>query len=211
MSYDFEPWTRYPPLTKARLSHLADIIRLVRHAAILLHDPAAGDNEWSLGCRVYVRTCQALRDAAKLVDWLTILPDTQLLRFTFVVGSIPFKFYRGEADDPPDHYLIVSYTELHQQQLALELDGVRLLDQILRLAVEVDPKTREVSSVTLVEMDQAANLTGTYAIPFEAQTPSVTPLRREGVKLPPPPIEPLKKDAEEKDNERKDNTSDAGS
>ena len=112
------------------------------------------------------------------------------------------------ASDPPEHYLIVSYAELHQQQMAFDLDGVRLLDQVLRLAVEVDPQTREVSCVTLVEMDQAGNLTGTYTVPFDVPisgsvTPSgnVTPLQREGVELPPPPFEPLKKDEEKEKGE----------
>lgn len=208
MSYDFEPWTRYPPLTRDRLSEIARIIRDVRSTAVLLHDAVVGDNEWSLGCRVYVRTCHAIKEAAQRYDWLTVLPDARPLRFTFVIGSIPFKFYRGDVDDPPEHYLIVSYSELHQQQLAFELEGVRLLDQVLRLAIEVDSKTREVSCVTLVEMDQAGNLTGTFTVPFDVPvagsvvpTGSVTPLQRQGVELPPPPVEPLKKEQERERNE----------
>jgi hypothetical protein len=208
MSYDFEPSSRYPPLSKDRLSGIARIIRDVRSSAVLLHDPSIGDNEWSLGCRIYARTCHAIREAAQNCDWLTVLPDARPLRFTFVIGSIPFKFYRGDANDPPDHYLIVSYAELHQQQMAFELDGVRLLDQVLRLAVEVDAKTREVSHVTLVEMDQVGNLTGTYSIPFDVPiadsvipTGNVARLQREGVELPPPPFQPLNKQEEKEKSE----------
>lgn len=202
MSLDFEPWTRYPPLTKDRLSIVANLIREVRREAVNLHDSAGGDNEWSLGCRVYARTCHALRQAAERHEWLTILPEEdKALRFAFAIGSVPFRFYHGEAGDPPNHYLITTYAELHQQQLALDLDGVQMRDQIVRLAVETDA-TRQVSSVTLVEMDEARNLTGTYAIPFDAELGNVAPLQPKGVDLPPPLLEPLKKEAEEKREKR---------
>ena len=50
--------------------------------------------------------------------------------------------------------MIVSYAELHQQQLAFELDGVRLLDQVLRLAVEVDPKFSRYGRTSIIFLNQ---------------------------------------------------------
>jgi hypothetical protein len=201
MSLDFEPWTRYAPLTQGRLSRVANMIRNARRETVFLHEPTNGDSEWSLGCRVYSRTCHALRIAAQQYDWLKILEDDRPLRFAFAIGSVPFRFYRGEADDPPSHYLITTYAELHQQQLALELGVVLLKDQILRLAVETDATTRQVSNVILVEMDEAKNLTGTYNIPFDIETGNVTPLQSKGVDLPPLTLEPLRK-VEEKREKR---------
>ena len=93
MTCGFDPWTRYPPLTKERLSIVANTIRDVRREAVTLHDLAAGDNEWSLGCRVYARTCHALTLAADRHEWLTILPeDEKPLRFAFAIGSVPSAF-----------------------------------------------------------------------------------------------------------------------
>ena len=195
---DFEPWTRYAPLSQDRLSVVANIIRDARRGTLLLYEPENGDNEWCLGCRAYSWTCHALRIAAQDHDWLTILEDDKPLRFGFAIGSLPFRFYHGEADDPPNHYLTTTYAELHQQQLALELGDVILKDQILRLAVETDA-TGQVSSVILVEMDESGNLTGTYSIPFDIEPTNVVPLQSKGVDLPPLTLEPLAKDEEKRE------------
>jgi hypothetical protein len=201
MSLHFDPWTRYTPLTQERLSVIANIIRDVRRETVLKHEPENGDSEWCLGCRVYSRTCHGLRSAARQYDWLTILEDDKPLRFGFAIGFVPFRFYRGEADDPPSRYLMTTYAELHLQQLALDLGVVILKDQILRLAVETDATTRQVSNVILVEMDEAKDLTGTYNIPFDIKMGNVTPLQSKGVDLPPLTLEPLKK-VEEKREKR---------
>ena len=198
MDTNFEPWAKYPPLSRQRLSVLSNIIRDVWRDTVMLHDPATGDNAWSLGCRVYARTCFALQQAANQFEWLTILPeDEKPLRFTFAIGSIPIRFYRGEAGDPPGRYVSVSYAELSQQQLAFQIDGIRLLDQILRLAVEIDTK-REVSGVFLVELDKQGNVTEAYKIPFEIESGNVAPLRSKPIDVPPPQLQPLEKEGERK-------------
>ena|ERR1700726_277358 len=198
MSDKFRPWTEYPSLTQRRLSDIAELIRISRHEAVLLHDPTAGDNEWSLGCRVYARTCNSLRSAAKDRKWLTILhEDEKPLRFTFAIGSIPIKFYRGGAGDPPSHYLNVPAAELQQQQLAFKIDGISLVDHLLRLAVATDA-SREVSSVVLVKIDMAGNVFDTYRIAFPDEHENVGPLRPKPVDLGPPPLEPRHEEAEAK-------------
>jgi hypothetical protein len=189
---NFEPWTKYPDLTIDRLSALANVIRDVRRDAVRLHDPANGDTEWSLGCRVYTRTCHAIRLAATRYPWLKILPEAELLRFSFAVGSVTFRFYRGTPDDPPEPYLITTYGELHHRQMLLQMEGLPPVDKTLRLAVEVDRGTRQVSGVSFVEMDDASNITETFAIPFDVEPGSVIPMQVQPVNLPPPTIEPLK-------------------
>jgi hypothetical protein len=196
----FEPWEKYPPLEKDRLMAVAKILQNVRHDAVLLHEPGAGDNEWSLGCRVYARECHAVRAAAEKHKWLTILPEAESLRFTFAIGTIPIRFYRGGATDVPGHYLQHTFAELHQQQLALKIDGLRLVDHVLRLAVEIDA-TGEVENVILVESDTGGTITETYRIPLDDEAGKVTPLQLKPVDLGPPPVEPLA--AEESEAEKK--------
>lgn len=184
-----------------RLSAVANTIRRVRRETLALHNTTSGDNEWSLGCRNYARTCYALRQMAATCEWLTILPeDEKPLAFTFAIGSIPFKFYHGDPQDTPAHYRIVSYAELHQQQLALEIDGYQVRDKILRLAVETDI-SGDVSSVILVEMDLAGRPTETYIIPFDVEMGNIRHIESPSVILPPARVEPLK-NTEEKDKNR---------
>src|SRR5690242_10647454 len=84
----FEPWSKYPDLTKDRLTVIAEIIRKVRHEAVLAHEPEKGDTAWGLGCRVYERTCKELRDEApKYPDWFAILPEARPLQFSFAIGT----------------------------------------------------------------------------------------------------------------------------
>lgn len=186
----FEPWDKYPPLEKERLTAIAKILQDVRHEAVLLHEPGAGDNEWSLGCRVYARECYAVRAAAERHKWLTILAEAEPLRFTFAIGTIPIRFYRGGATDAPGHYLERTFAELHQQQLALQIDGLRLVDRVLRLAVEIDA-TGEVENVILVELDTAGTVTETYRIPLDNESGKVTPLQLKPVELGPPQVQAL--------------------
>ncbi len=195
---DFKPWTKYPDLTEERLSILANIIRRVRSETIALHDPMGGDNEWSLACRSYSRTCHSIREATKSYRWLKELPEKESLRFSFGIGDIPFRFYRGKPDDPPEHYAIRTYGELRHIQSVLQFDGQRPpLDKVLRLAVEID-EAREVSCVIFVEMDEAGNTTKTYIIPFGAAPGVVTPFEIKPVVLPPAVPEPLPTKEEEK-------------
>lgn len=201
MTDTFEPWSKYPPLEKDRLIVISNILRAVRHEAVLLHEPGAGDNPWSLGCRVYVRECHAVRAAAQKYLWLKILDEAEPLRFTFTIGTIPIRFYTGEADGAPGRYLERTHAEVHQQQLAFQIDGLRLIDSVLRLAVETDTNG-EVENVFLVEMDTAGNVTESYRIPLDGQVTNVTPLQPKPVELGPPQVEPLAaEETEAKEND----------
>jgi hypothetical protein len=179
-------------------------LRQARYDTVVLHDSSAGDNGWSLGCRVYVRTCYALQEAAKEYDWLTILrEDERPLRFVFAIGSIPIRFYRGEPVDPPARYLYLCYAELRQRQTALDF-GVPLHDgQMFRIAVETD-FSGQASNVTLVEMNEANEIVDTYLIPAdEGKYQNVIPLQSKGIELPPPTVEPLMS-IEEKERKERD-------
>lgn len=196
----FEPWVAYPPLTQVRLSAIATILRDVRQKTADKHEAEGGDSEWSLGCRIYSRSCFAITQAAANCDWLTILPEREVLRFTFAIGNTPLRFYKGNADDPPGKYVETTFGELRQQQLTLEIDGVSLRDVVLRLAIETD-EARLASRVILVEMNESGSITNTYEIPFDAEGSNVVPLVVPPVSLPPVGL-PTTKEAEEEARNR---------
>ena len=197
----FEPWIAYPPLTQIRLSTIATLLRDVRHETVDKHESTDGDSEWSLGCRVYSRSCFAITQAAANYDWLRILNEREVLRFTFAIGNTPLRFYKGNADDPPGKYMETTFAELNQQQLTLEIDGISLRNVVLRLAVETD-EARLASRVILVEMNESGSITNTYEIPFDVEGSNVVPLVVPPVSLPPvglPTTEEAEKEVRNRD------------
>lgn len=203
----FEPWKQYPSFTEERLVTVAGIMRDVRRTAVALHESAAGDTDWSLGCRIYSRTCHALTLASQEFSWLRILPELERpLRFVFAIGSIPVRFYRGLPDDPPDRYLFISDAESCQRQLALQLEEIPSLHKLFRLAVEADGTTREASKIVLVELTKAGTPTSWYSIPIAPIT-KVTRLQAPAVNVPQPTLEPAK---DKEKPAKKDREQDAG-
>lgn len=185
---NFEPWVKYQSLTADRLSFVAEIIRSTRAQTVNLWDPAAGERSWDLGCRVYSRTCAALRKAAENCDWLTILEKSDSLRFAFAIGVVPIRFFHGDAETAPTHYLIATPAEAKQQALALKFEGLIIDDEIFRIAVETG-SDQLVSAVTLVTMDPDRTAIEGYSIPLgvEPRTPELpAPLN-----VPPPIVVPL--------------------
>jgi len=198
MAKPFEPWLKYPPFLKERLSIIAGIIKTARENTVLLHDPDSGDNGWSLGCRAYVRICFAIRTAAEKFEWLTIVPDLdKALRFVFAIGGIPVRFFHGDAEDPPSRYLYAGQGEQGLLDLVFEMEGIEIRDGILRLAVETD-ETRQVSAVKLIEMDGDRSITGEYEIPFGAMDGAIS-MQPRGVSLPPASVGPLEEKKESAD------------
>jgi len=188
--------------SRKRLSTIADIIRRVRQDVVALHEPENGDGAWSLGCRAYERTCDAIKKAAVTYEWLTILPETSSLGFSFALGAVPCRFYRGDPEEPPYHYQTKSYGEIHHLQLCLELDrGFHSIDGVLRLAVETDG-SGGVMAVTLVEMDEGGNAKETWQVPFDEGDSNVISIQTPPVELPPVVAEPLEKP---EDGKRKKN------
>jgi hypothetical protein len=202
---NFEPWQKYPDLTRDRLSVIATIIRDVRHRCVMLHEPDEGDGPWSLGCRAYERICFAIGKASVMHNWIKRLPEKSSLAFSFAIGNVPFRFYRGNPDDPPFHYQAKSYGEVHHIQLCLALDlggDITALDGVLRLAVEIS--NLEVSTVTLVEMDSDGNPVDSYLIPFDEGDTNVVSIEAPPSIVTPPAIaEPLQKEEEKKEDDEK--------
>ena len=202
MADDLNPTKKYPSLTDERLSLLAAALRDVRNTTLALYDPLGGDNEWSHGCRVYVRSRFKITQLSREQPWLSIVQEEQRLRFTFAIEGIPIRFYRGSPDDPPDNYLVTTFGELQQRQL---FDGLRPLDKILRLAVETDREGR-VSTVKLVELDEAGEATGVYLIPFDVARSNVTTLESRPIHVEPVKLEPLENNEERAQKQKQKQT-----
>ncbi|MBZ5623700.1 MAG: hypothetical protein LAQ69_34115 [Acidobacteriia bacterium] len=101
------------------------------------------------------------------------------------------KFYHGEADEAPGHYCTVTGTEASQIQLALQIDGIELTGQLLRLAVVTDV-ARHVNKVVLAELtSETGDLTGLYEIPFNLKPHNVVQLQSKAIDLPPLELEAL--------------------
>ena len=134
----------------------------------------------------------------RLVDWLTINPELKALQFSFSVGSVPLRYYKGDPDDPPSRYLTHSEGELQHIQLCFDFEGLPSANTILRLAVDVDA-TRQASSVSLVEIDEFKEVIGKYRIPFDAQTTRLRPMQTPPVNMPPIVAEPQERNQRRED------------
>jgi hypothetical protein len=183
------------------LRAIADLIRRVRREVVALHAPDDGDNEWSLGCRAYARTCSAIKRAAEQFEWLTVLPEpAKPLRFVFAIGQVPIRFYRGDVDDPPARYLVSTGAERIARQMAFEFEGIPAPDRFLRIAVNTTP-SGEAKAVALVEFDERGSLLNAYPIPIAAESRITQfPIRKEGVSLPPPVVVPIRQEKRKRDD-----------
>ena len=196
MPIPFEPWLYYPSLTLERLAFVAALMRDARDSAALLHDVEAGDSSWSLGSRVYSRIMAQIEQASVETPWLRVLAESQTLRFTFVVGSIPLKFYRGEADEVPRKCLVRSYAELTQTELAFESDGIESTS-LLRIDIEPDALGRT-STVALVEVEESGSPLRVFQIPLDSA--NVIEMTPKPINLAPPSLEPIDESTEEKES-----------
>ena len=126
------PWDYHEDLSLDRLQLVAKVLRDTRRDTVALHDPAAGDTSWSLGCRVYARSTEMLtRVADSLWPWLIIVQSS--LEFVFKVGAVPLRFFHGDANRPDAQHLKVVEAEARQLGFAF---GDASVDLVWRIVVE---------------------------------------------------------------------------
>jgi hypothetical protein len=205
------PWFTYPSLTDERLGIIGRLLADVRHEAVILHESSKGDSNWSLGCRIYSRSCYAIVKASEQYDWLTVVEDTGL-HFVFGIG-VPLRFYKGEPEKTPARSLRRNFPEIHAHQLALFGQQPERADDILRIAVESDEhgEAERMTLVQLVAMDEdegdehlrdsdGREILNRWPINFKA-VPSVAPIekRRDGVVQQPAKVLPFKTETKEED------------
>lgn len=196
----FIPWAHHPDLKSDRLVYVATLIAQGRNDALDRHEPSIGDDSWSLGCRAYrcgrFRVEEAIE--SKKYPWLSVVDST--MQFTFKVGSVPVRFYRGLADEPTQRTLKISYPELQQMSLALpEMDEPDTNEPCFRFAIETDLEG-EIDRIIFVGI--VANQVKYYwEVPFIPKVRlihSISATREEGVELPSPHVSDRSESIEEK-------------
>jgi hypothetical protein len=199
------PFVEYPQLKKEWLSIVAEIIRNARLEALRLYAPLKGDDSWCHGCRAFAWSKFALIEASKVYPWLTV-PEQDGLRVTFAIDGMPFRFYRGEPNDPPSRYLGKTFAEIRQLQMAFSagFEGLlRPVGKFFRVAVETNA-AGEPTDISLIEMDNAGNVTNSYAIPpVEAKSNNVVTAQVAAVDLPAPSLPPLPKEEQQAQDKTK--------
>ncbi len=191
--YDCKPWEAHDELQEDRLIFLANIIKQVRHEALLVHEPSKGDTNWGLGCRVHERTCYSIKEASNDQTWLDVIDPS--LHFVFSIGGVPIRFYRGEAESPNPRHLSRRYPEIEAQQLAFGF----LLEEsqwLWRMAIETD-NDGEVMRIVMVQVSESSDIKNLWTIPLTGNVPIITSVhhrQREGVDLEPPVIAPRRVD-----------------
>jgi len=179
------PWEIHPDLTLPRLQLLEALLREVRHRALSLHDPLEDDNNWSLGCRVYARSCGALVRASEHWDWLGIIDPGQ--EFVFTIGRVPVRFYHGDSESPAANRLEPASGELLQLGMGYSDSATDLL---WRLAVETNA-AGEVSRIVLIGAHTEGGVDVHFPIPRDEKLAVLATLRtpvKRGVTLPPPRV-----------------------
>ncbi len=164
-----DPWAINPELTPERLKQLAGLIRSVRDDVIDLHDEELGDTPRSTGLRAYECCRQHIIRASldnELWSWLSILKSDG--RFTFSIGGVPARMYRGSPNAPGTRRQIAC-AEAHRQMTFLfedigETSYIRWL-----FAVEVD-RERYVEKVTFTGYLNEEQVS-CYVIPLEEVVP----------------------------------------
>ncbi len=192
-----KPWDIQPALTAERLAYIGRLMRAVRAEAADSHEPDKGDTWWGLGTRGHERTIFAITNAASGIasEWLTVIEPG--LHFVFGIGGVPVRFYRGDAESPPTKSLKRNYPEIAaQNQMTFTTPGFEAprpdpdtKEYFFRVAVETDIDGRA-DRIVLVEVAEDLSTRMIYEIPETSvgYVADTKPKRREGTKLPPPPV-----------------------
>jgi hypothetical protein len=185
---DLMPWQIHEDLTRERLVLLATLITVGRNNALERYHPEIGDNAWTLGCCGYAYGKHEIIKASGTGqhDWLQLVDEGQ--QFTFRVGQVPVRFYRGLAEDPHERTLRQAFPEMRQLALALE-DGRDLRGMIFRLAVETGLEG-EITRIIFLAL-RGASVECFWPIPVGAKPAVLYPVqesRDEGVALPAPAV-----------------------
>lgn len=180
-----QPWDLVDAFTPERLGVLTQLLTAVRHDALEHHEAKKGDTNWGLGCRVYERSCFAIREAVERHPWLEILNNE--LHFVFLVSGVPLRFGRGDHDEPNQRLLKRRPNEVDAQQLVLSDEWVTW---IWRIIIETDPDTLEASKVFLIQASSDGQVENSWelALPEKVTRVATNGNREDGVALPPPTV-----------------------
>jgi hypothetical protein len=188
-----KPWEVQPALSEEKLMHLGNVIKTVRAQAVELYEPEAGDGPWSLGCRVYERTINAIHRESREISWLEV--ERNGLYMLIFIDGIPVRFHRGETENPGAKTLQRHSPELIAQQLVFPFDESAWF---WRLIVETD-ELGYALRIVIVQYTEEGEFRNVWEIPVMPPVASITAAShkpRPGVELEEPPVGP--KTAKEK-------------
>lgn len=168
---DSPPWEIHPDLTRERLVAVAQLIAQGRWDALATHNPIIGGNGWTLGCCAFqYARAQIIRAAGQDgYEWLSLSNATMQLIFN--IGSVPFRFYKGEADAPSDRTLRQTYSEL--AQLSFAFGDVAAGDLAYRFAIETDDEGA-ITSIKVVGL-RGESPAFTWEVPYQETVSHPTP------------------------------------
>jgi hypothetical protein len=205
-NFNEAPWTEFPAFTKERLEIVGDALREARRKAVLRFQPEEGELPWNLGCNAYSRQMKAIRDLSTLHDWVGILKEESTLAFSFSIGPHAVRYFKGEAEEAPTHYLRRSFGELEHVQYVMQFDGNAVdEDYMFRFAVATDDEGYA-SDIYFVKMNNNGTTLGSYMVPKRSST-NVVPLQAPPVDLPPAAAVPIP-EPDKKDKQRSDEIGD---
>jgi len=189
-----EPWLISPALTPERLFRLARIAVRIRQRLAELHEPDEGDSDWTFGCRAYGRTCFAYDRFAKSGEDPGMVVKREVLKCRMSFDGEPITFYRGDAEHPPARVLQRGLKNLmNQTRMAFYEERLAEQDEGWFWLLAIDTKSDgTVLTVGVVQANADGEIRNPWLIPLDAPVAvvsSVTPMQRDAIKLPPPPVE----------------------
>jgi len=182
------PWEVDAALLPERLRMIAIAVRDARGAAIDARDPR--DDNWCTGTRAFTWTKVSIsalqRGAAS--GWLRT--QTSGLSFTFYVGGVRMKFYRGPADQPTANSLRSSVREmLAQGQFEFFGDEIDAEEEgwfwLMAIDTDIDGRALE---VVVLQANAQRQTRFDWSIPIDGLASSISDIsdaRREGTDLEP--------------------------
>ncbi|MEX5731345.1 hypothetical protein [Providencia hangzhouensis] len=190
-----QPWELNPALTAERLKQLASLIRDVRDDVVDLHNDDLGDTSRSTGLRAY-ECCRVriIRAAAQQQEWPWLGIIKVDGKFTFSIGSVPVRLYRGRPSCPEERRLIPCVEALSQMSL-LPTEIGDAASIIWLFAVEVD-EFRYVERVSITGFLDGSQVSS-WEIPLDERVPAVGSIDAklpESIKTPKAPISVKRKD-----------------
>lgn len=182
------PWEHHAALTRDRIITIAKLIESGRNHALDRYDPSVGCTPWTVGCEAFAFQKFEIEAASFSLEWLEILNPS--MQFTFSLGGVPVRFYRGEPDDPTTRTLKQSFSELKQLSLFGAEELVKLTDEpAYRFAIETDVDGA-LTAVTFVVLAGDTPVL-TWQVPLDEPVTKISPLWVEGsdgVELPAPAV-----------------------
>lgn len=172
-----DPWVITTELTPNRIKKMASLIHAVRDDVIDLHNDELGDTRRSTGMRAYECCRQQIIWASmdkELYPWLGILKNDGL--FTFSIGGVPVRMYRGVASAPGKRRQRACPEALRQMTFLFEDIGESSSIRWL-FAVETD-SDRYVERITFTGYLNEEQISS-YEIPLEQAVPVLSTIAAE--------------------------------